>query len=1125
MRKSILLLLLFPLMSFAQIVDDFSDGDFTNNPLWIGMANDYIVNNSQQLQLNAEQAGASYLAFPFEESQEMEWRFWIRENFSPSGNNYSDVFLKSDNADLSQSTQAYFLRFGEGGSNDAIELFRKDSEGIHSICRGSEGAIATSFAVSVKVNCGPQGEWVIQTCYDASGNYSTEAVGTDNAFPRGGYFGLLNVYTASNAKKVFFDDVYVGAKEMDVEAPVLLSHEVMESGLVRLSFNELLDEESAMKVENYNLDLGKSSPVSVSWGESHSMVVLHFAGSFESEVVYILTIRNLSDLSGNVMETVQVPFSLYNPTEADIVINEIMADPTPVVGLPEREYIELYNTTAMPVNLKGWTLSVGSTTKVFDDCTIGAYGYLIVCHSNAVEELSVYGPACGLFTSSTTIPNSGAVIRLNAADGMLVSEVAFDLSWYHDTSKDDGGWSIEQISPNNPCAGASNWTASEHELGGTPGAQNSVFDPTSIMPKIAHIDVFSADFLCVGFSQEMKRSSVENAAAYHIVELNQYAERAVFIDSLDVVSLRFNPALPEGVTLTLKVSPLVVNCVGVPVGDDESMTFVVSMQASEYDVVINEIMADPTPVVGLPEYEYVELYNTTDYVLNLEGWELQVGSNENVFGNVVLSPRAYLIVCQNTAVEAMKEFGDCVGFSSFSIANTACSMVLMNKSGHVVSRVEFSNSWYHDSEKAKGGWSVEQIDSQNPCAGASNWTASQHPSGGTPGALNSVDAINESQPRIARVSMFSNDIVQLWFDQQMDAASLEDNNHYYVKETSSYPAQANSNPLDPTFVELVFENGFEEGEVYTLRIDGVENCIGNAIEPNTEIQFGIPNEMEPGDVLISEILFDPISPCVDYVELYNHSDKTFDLSAMLLGVIKESFPNPADTTLKQIVSESRLFLPSTYVLLSTNGMAVGEHYDCSTDNFVDMASFPNYTNSGGTAVLMSKSGVVVDQMYFSEKMHYPLIKVTKGVSLERVSFEVSAADIDNWHSAAESVHFGTPGYANSMSLDVASASDVISVDPDLFSPDGDGFDDNCMVSYRFDEAGYTMNVYVFAASGQLVRHLVKGELVGSEGNFVWNGTDDHGNRVPLGIYVVVTEVFNLNGVVKTYKKGVAVATR
>ena len=451
-------------------------------------------------------------------------------------------------------------------------------------------------------------------------------------------------------------------------------------------------------------------------------------------------------------------------------------------------------------------------------------------------------------------------------------------------------------------------------------------------------------------------------------------------------------------------------------------------------------------------------------------------------------------------------------------------MYLISKQGVAISHVNFSNTWYHDADKDDGGWSVEQIDPQNPCAGANNWTASVDASGGTPGRINSVNAVNDIAPVVERISMFSNYIVQLWFDQQMEPVTLMETQNYLVENTDEHPQEANINPNDPTFVELVFDHGFEEGVVYTLIINDVANCIGNPIQSDTRVQFGIPNPIAEGDILINEIMFDPIAPGVDYVELYNPTDKTFDLSELMLGVIKETFPNPADTTLKEITSDSRLLLPQSYVLLSINSQIVGEQYDCATDNFVQMESFPSYANAGGTAVVMSKSGVVIDYMYFSEKMHYPLLKVTKGVALERVSFNQPSMDANNWHSAAESVHFGTPGYVNSMMQSAEPSEDAVSVSPEVFSPDGDGFDDDCFINYHFDEAGYTMNVYIFNVAGQLIKHLAKGELVGQEGSVIWNGTDNNNNRVPIGVYVVITEVFNLDGVVKKYKNAAVVAS-
>ncbi len=859
MKKILLLLLLLPFSLLAQVTDDFSDGDFTQNPTWSGTTEQYIVNNSKQLQLNAEGEGTAYLSLSFSEYETMEWQFWIREAFAPSGNNYSDVWLSADNADLSQVTQGYFLRFGEGGSNDAIELFRKDAGGQQSICRGTEGAIAASFAAFVKVICDREGNWMLQTCYDNSGIYLIEAQGSDDTYGRGGFFGFWSKFTLSNSTKIYFDNVYVGPRIADHEPPQLLTCEVLDLKHLQIAFNEALNETTALNPSNYSVDNGLGSPVSVSFGDNLAQLVLEFEREIGNGINYTLTVSGIKDLWNNMMEPTTMAFSIY--------------------------------------------------------------------------------------------------------------------------------------------------------------------------------------------------------------------------------------------------------------------------EASEYDIVINEIMADPNPVVGLPEWEYVELYNSTEFGIDLKDWQIQIGSNDNTFGNYVLAPHGYVILCHNDAVSELRQYGGCIGFSSISVGNSSSALYLYSKAGILISRVNFSNIWYHDSNKDDGGWSVEQIDPLNPCAGASNWTASEDASGGTPGRLNSVDGENNVSPQVERVSMFGNQIVQMWFDQQMHPANLLETQHFLVEETDEHPQQTVVNPIDGTYVELHFDQGFAEGIVYTLIVNDVTNCVGTPIEADTRVQFGIPNEITESEILINEILFDPISPGVDYVELYNNTDKTFDLSTLMLGVIKESFPNPADTTLKEITADSRLFLPHTYVLLSTNSEIVGQQYDCPTDNFVQMASFPNYANAGGTAILMGKDGTAIDQMYFSEKMHYPLLKVTKGVSLERISFDQPSMDANNWHSAADQVHFGTPGYENSMKQSPEPSNDEISISPDIFSPDGDGFDDACFINYHFDEAGYTMNIYIFNVAGQLLRHLVKGELVGQEGSTLWNGLDNNGNRVPVGVYVVVTEVFNFSGKMKQFKNAVVVATR
>ena len=61
----------------AQVIDDFTDGDFTNSPTWSGIVSDFNVNAAAQLQLHAISAGNSYLSVPanINSLDSCEWHF------------------------------------------------------------------------------------------------------------------------------------------------------------------------------------------------------------------------------------------------------------------------------------------------------------------------------------------------------------------------------------------------------------------------------------------------------------------------------------------------------------------------------------------------------------------------------------------------------------------------------------------------------------------------------------------------------------------------------------------------------------------------------------------------------------------------------------------------------------------------------------------------------------------------------------------------------------------------------------------------------------------------------------------------------------------------------------------
>ena len=93
------------------------------------------------------------------------------------------------------------------------------------------------------------------------------------------------------------------------------------------------------------------------------------------------------------------------------------------------------------------------------------------------------------------------------------------------------------------------------------------------------------------------------------------------------------------------------------------------------------------------------------------------------------------------------------------------------------------------------------------------------------------------------------------------------------------------------------------------------------------------------------------------------------------------------------------------------------------------------------------------------------------------------------------------------------------------SPDNDGFEDALTMLYHWQEPGWIANIRIFTEQGQLVRHLIKNQTLGTEGAWVWDGLNEQAERVPIGIYILKIDVFNLNGNVKQYTKTCVVATK
>lgn len=547
----------------------------------------------------------------------------------------------------------------------------------------------------------------------------------------------------------------------------------------------------------------------------------------------------------------------------------------------------------------------------------------------------------------------------------------------------------------------------------------------------------------------------------------------------------------------------------------------------QYDIVIDEIMADPTPQVALPNSEWIELKNTTAFPINLAGWRIaDITGQSGSMPSFVLKPDSFVIVCTGSAAAAMSVFGTVISVSGFpSLDNGGDQISLLNATGAVMHSVNYTDKWYRNELKKDGGWTLEMIDTKNPCSGFSNWKASTDARGGTAGKKNSVDGnnVDDVAPRLMRAYAADSVHVVLVFDEPVDIVKAGLVNNYSISDGVGQPQSAAA--LTPVFdrVALQLNTPLVRNKVYTVTVNGVSDCVGNVIAGNNTAKLGLASATDSFDVVINEILFNPVPSGVDYVELYNRTTKVIDLKNLYIAN-RNSAGNISSIT--QLSTENYLFFPGDFMVVTADASIVKRDFIAENINaFVEVGSTPSFNDDQSHVIILNEQGNIVDELAYSDKWHFKLIDNKEGVSLERIDYHAPTQNQDNWHSAAASVGYGTPTYKNSQyRIDSQVAGDV-TVSPGIVTPDNDGMDDFATIDYHFPSPGYVANISIFDANGRIVRYLQRNALCGTTGFFRWDGLGEQFQKLPVGIYVIFTKVFNLDGKKKQFKNTIVLARR
>ena len=373
--------------------------------------------------------------------------------------------------------------------------------------------------------------------------------------------------------------------------------------------------------------------------------------------------------------------------------------------------------------------------------------------------------------------------------------------------------------------------------------------------------------------------------------------------------------------------------------------------------------------------------------------------------------------------------------------------------------------------------------------------------------------VDNSPPVVVSATVSGANLIDIIYNEQV-TNSAESINNYFLSGGNDEPLIVINNS---NVYQLMFNTPFSSGLTYSLNISNIEDLSNNFL--TTSIGIIVPDTALEGEIIVNEILFDPYTGGSDFVELYNNSEKNIDLYGYMIADYDQGIDN-----FKNI--EAHFILePNHFVLLTEDSAATAAAYfNRDALVFIEM-DLPTFPNDSSTVYILNPDSLVLDYFSYKDDMHFKLINDVEGVSLERINANSPTNNETNWHSAAESVGWGTPGLENSQNFTNAVSNLFFNVETLVFSPDNDGYEDVAMFSFEMDSPGYVANLVVYDNSGRLITRLFENELLPQSGTTTWDGTMENGEKARIGIYLLYFEAFDLSGNVHAVKKTITLKGR
>lgn len=583
--------------------------------------------------------------------------------------------------------------------------------------------------------------------------------------------------------------------------------------------------------------------------------------------------------------------------------------------------------------------------------------------------------------------------------------------------------------------------------------------------------------------------------------------------SPDQIRFSVNPELEalEQYTMTVQqISDLAGN---VAAEEEIPLFFIDAVPAEPFDVILSELMIAPGDDTPLPNEEYFELHNRSENFIQLDNLYITDDTRSAQLPPYILEPGEYLIVCNSGDGDLFSTYGSVLEVDGLPILKNSNDFIrLLDENNRFIHGIDYTDNWYKDSNKDRG-WSLELIHPKYACSGEPAFAASLDPLGGSPGQPNSLDTNGFSDPLLPIfASVPSNNEIALQFNQWLPEDVIEPE---MISISPSPGALSNLyvEPERPHTISAQLDQALEEGNLYTIQLrEDFPNCLNQDILDTPTVSLGIPAEPEAGDLLVSEVVFNPAVGEEQWVEIYNASDKVLDFTYIVLDFYKSSGQDRITLNLPNQI------LPGQYFVFTSNRNQVNEVFQAPNPLQTLEVDLPTLDRDFGAIQIWHIFGAqatALDSSCYSDDWHSGFLRSTRGVSLERLRIDFPSCERENWQSAAESENYGTPTGPNSQQ--------ITDPDPEIsgfkllsptFSPNSDGTEDVAVIQYQKPESTELLpriQLNVYTPDGRLVRQPYNNFGLSQNAQLIWDGSLENGLIAPEGFYLLQISAFNDQG--------------